>query len=108
DTNAFFDERRKRKRAKRRELSPDLPDAGAAPGEVMETAEQAALARAAMEELTELTRLVFHLRVTEGLSFREIAELAGTTEQAARWHMHQARMKLLARLGKNPPAGEKK
>jgi RNA polymerase sigma-70 factor (ECF subfamily) len=107
-TNAFFDERRKRKRAKRRELSPDLPATGVAPGEAMETAEQAALARAAMEELTELTRLVFHLRVTEGLSFREIAELAGTTEQAARWHMHQARMKLLARLDKQPPAGEKK
>jgi len=52
-----------------------------------------------MEELSELTRLVFHLRAQEDLPFREIAELAGTTEQAARWHMHQARTKLLARLG---------
>ena len=55
--------------------------------------------RAAMGELTELTRLVFHLRAQEDLSFREIAEIAGTTEQAARWHMHQARTKLLERLG---------
>ena len=32
------------------------------------------------------------------LPFREIAALAGTTEEAARWHMHQARTKLLKRL----------
>ena len=62
------------------------------------TAEQAALVRAALEELSDLTRMVFHLRVQEDLSFKEIAELAGTTEQAARWHMHQARMRLLKRL----------
>jgi RNA polymerase sigma-70 factor (ECF subfamily) len=102
-TNAFFDERRKRKRARRQPLA-DLPADGQGPGHALETAEQAALARAAMAELTELTRLVFHLRVQEDLSFREIAELAGTTEQAARWHMHQARTKLLARLEK-PAAG---
>ena len=68
--------------------------------------EQAALARAAMGDLTELTRLVFHLRVQEDLSFREIAELAGTTEQSARWHMHQARTKLLARLAGEPGTGD--
>lgn len=97
-TNAFFDEQRKRKRAKAEPLA-DEPPAKAPPLDWhLETAEQAAIARAAMEELTELTRLVFHLRVQEDLSFREIAELAGTTEQSARWHMHQARTKLLARL----------
>ena len=32
---------------------------------------------------------------------REIAELAGTTEQSARWHMHQARTKLLELLGED-------
>lgn len=97
-TNAFLDEQRKQKRAKTEALSAE-PASQAAPLDWrLETAEQAALARAAMEELTELTRLVFHLRVQEDLSFREIAELAGTTEQAARWHMHQARTKLLERL----------
>jgi DNA-directed RNA polymerase specialized sigma24 family protein len=51
-----------------------------------------------MQELTELTRMVFHLRATEDLSFREIGELVGTTEQGARWHMHQARTRLLKQL----------
>ena len=98
-TNAFFDEQRKRKRAKSETLNQEPPSSAPPLDWHLETAEQAALARAAMEELTELTRLVFHLRVQEDLSFREIAELAGTTEQSARWHMHQARTKLLARLG---------
>ena len=58
--------------------------------------------RVAVAELTELTRLVFHLRVSEQLSFKEIAELAGVTEVAARQHMHQARTKLLKRLSGSP------
>ena len=103
-TNAFFDVRRKQKRSKSQSLADELPGRSESPGTELETAEQAALARAAIEELTELTRLVFHLRVQEDLSFREIAELAGTTEQAARWHMHQARTKLLARLGEKKPS----
>ena len=56
----------------------------------LEIKEQADLIRAAIGDLTELTRLVFHLRVTEDLSFKEIAKLADITEVAARQHMHQA------------------
>ena len=101
-----FDEQRKRKRARSQALIDDLPTNASPPGADLETVEQAALARAALEELTEqTTRLVFHLRVEEDLSFREIAELAGTTEQSARWHMHQARTKLLARLGEKSSTG---
>jgi len=98
-SNAFFDECRKRKRIRLELPMDELTDATPAAGHDLETAEQAALVRAAMEELTERTRLVFHLRAQEDLSFREVAKLAGTTEQAARWHMHRARTKLLARLG---------
>jgi RNA polymerase sigma-70 factor, ECF subfamily len=98
-TNAFFDGQRKRKRAREQPLGDELPGKAPPLDWHLETAEQAALAKAALEDLTDLTRLVFHLRVQEDLSFREIAELAGTTEQSARWHMHQARTKLLARLG---------
>ena len=100
-TNAFFDAVRKAKRARTGPLDRDVAAAEASPGHGLETSERAALLRVAMAELTDLTRLVFHLRATEDLSFREIAEVAGTTEQSARWHMHQARTKLLDRLGKD-------
>jgi RNA polymerase sigma-70 factor (ECF subfamily) len=100
-SNAFFDLCRKRQRLPIDPLSEDPPGSAPPPGHAQETAEQCDLVKAALEELSELTRLVFHLRVQEDLSFREIAELAGTSEQAARWHMHHARTKLLQRLGEN-------
>jgi RNA polymerase sigma-70 factor (ECF subfamily) len=46
--------------------------------------------RAAVERLTPMQREVFTLRVAEGLSYREIAAVAGTTEGAARVHYHNA------------------
>jgi RNA polymerase sigma-70 factor, ECF subfamily len=46
--------------------------------------------RGAIDRLTETQREVFVLRVTEGLSYREIAETVGTTEGAARVHYHNA------------------
>jgi RNA polymerase sigma-70 factor (ECF subfamily) len=97
-SNAFFDQRRSRKRAKTQPLVDELPGPATSPEHRLETQEQAALLQIALTELSDLTRLVFHLRVQEDLSFREIAELAGTTEQAARWHMHQARSRLVKQL----------
>ena len=44
----------------------------------------------AIETLTPTQREVFSLRVSEGLSYKEIAEIAGTTEGAARVHYHNA------------------
>ena len=46
--------------------------------------------RRAVERLTPTQREVFLLRVNEGLSYREIAGLVGTTEGAARVHYHNA------------------
>jgi RNA polymerase sigma-70 factor (ECF subfamily) len=46
--------------------------------------------RAAMARLTPMQREVFTLRVSEGRSYREIAEIAGTTEGSARVHYHNA------------------
>lgn len=46
--------------------------------------------RKAIETLTPTQREVFTLRIAEGLSYREIAEVAGTTEGAARVHYHNA------------------
>jgi DNA-directed RNA polymerase specialized sigma24 family protein len=51
-----------------------------------------------MEELSDTTRAVFHLRVQEALPFRQIGEMLDLSEDAARWHMHQARTKLMARV----------
>jgi RNA polymerase sigma-70 factor (ECF subfamily) len=99
--NAYFDELRKRKRARLEKAEAEPAATTPAVCHALETAEQAALVRTAMEELPERTRLVFHLRAQEDLSFREIAQLAGTTEQAARWHMHQARTRLLAHLAEH-------
>ena len=44
----------------------------------------------ALGKLSPLQREVFVLRVAEGRSYREIAEIAGTTEGAARVHYHNA------------------
>ena len=46
--------------------------------------------RAALARLSPTQRDVFTLRVGEGLSYREIAGAAGTTEGAARVHYHNA------------------
>ena len=46
--------------------------------------------RQAVDRLTPTQREVFLLRVNEGLAYREIAELVGTTEGAARVHYHNA------------------
>jgi RNA polymerase sigma factor (sigma-70 family) len=97
-TNTFFDLRRKRKRVNQEPLRDDVPGVAFHPGHAMEVGEQGERLRKAMYELTETTRTVFHLRATEDLSFREIADMLGTTEEAARWHMHQARTKLLGQM----------
>lgn len=101
-SNAFFDLRRKRQTLPMNPITDEVPTIDSSVEVRLEVKEQADLIRAAMEDLTELTRLVFHLRVTEELSFKEIAKLADITEVAARQHMHQARAKLLKRFGDGP------
>ena len=44
----------------------------------------------AVERLSRLQKEVFLLRVNEGLSYKEIAEVVGSTEGAARVHYHNA------------------
>ena len=46
--------------------------------------------RAALEKLSPTQREVFVLRVSEGMSYRDIADTVGTTEGAARVHYHNA------------------
>jgi RNA polymerase sigma-70 factor, ECF subfamily len=56
----------------------------------MVAGEAAHRVRDAMKKLSPTQREVFALRVAEGLSYKEIAELVGTTEGAARVHYHNA------------------
>jgi RNA polymerase sigma-70 factor (ECF subfamily) len=44
----------------------------------------------AMGRLSPMQREVFTLRVSEGMSYRDIASLVGSTEGAARVHYHNA------------------
>ncbi len=46
--------------------------------------------KAAVGRLTPMQREVFTLRVSEGMGYREIADVLGTTEGAARVHYHHA------------------
>jgi RNA polymerase sigma-70 factor (ECF subfamily) len=96
--NLFFDVQRKRQKIRINRLDREPSSREKSVEERFEILEQGALVRAAMEELSESSRIVFHLRVSENLSFRQIAELTGTTEIGARWHMFEARRKLLKRL----------
>jgi len=45
---------------------------------------------AAMERLSPMQRQVFTLRVADGMAYKEIAEVVGSTEGAARVHYHNA------------------
>ena len=58
--------------------------------DAMVAGEAAHRVRDAMKKLSPTQREVFTLRVAEGLSYKEIAELVGTTEGAARVHYHNA------------------
>lgn len=58
--------------------------------DAMVAGESANRVREAMRKLSPTQREVFALRVAQGLSYKEIAELVGTTEGAARVHYHNA------------------
>ena len=96
-TNAFLDSRRRATVAKSDPITEDT----AAPVQTMTVADAKELNEAltaALAELPETARAVFLLRAREELSFREIAETIGSTEETARWHMLQARRKLMQRM----------
>lgn len=61
-------------------LAADAPD----PSQLAERVDEASRARALLDRLPEKQRLSVQLRIDEGLSFREIGEVIGSTEGAAR------------------------
>jgi RNA polymerase sigma-70 factor (ECF subfamily) len=77
---------------------PDWPETAAGPDD--ET-----LSREALQQLAEAVsklpvdfRAALMLRAEAGLSFREIADILGITEQTARWRVFKARQKLMTVL----------
>lgn len=87
------------KRATRRTRHPlpdDLTAAGTGLGEqAVEDREALAVVAEAVAELPPDFRSALLLRVEEGLSFREVAKVLGTTEETARWRVFKARQKLM-------------
>jgi RNA polymerase sigma-70 factor (ECF subfamily) len=84
-------------RAAFRRWSGGTPDLGAlaevaapdpSPGETAIATETAALVAAAVTDLPPQQRMVVVLRVWQGLSYAEIAEIVGRTEATVRSHMH--------------------
>lgn len=82
--------RSERRRARDVELMDDAAATEFDALDDMIAVESAARVRKAMERLTPTQREVFALRVNEGMSYRDIAVAAGTTEGAARVHYHNA------------------
>ena len=68
------------------ELAGDSPAGGLAEGVVLRT--EAARVRALLARLSEKQRLAVQLRVDEGLSFREVGDVIGSSEGAARVNYH--------------------
>ena len=92
-----------RRRARRRRpeelpISPSDATTGNDPLDTLVARESRGRVVAAVGALTPMQREVFTLRVNEGLSYREIADLVGSTEGAARVHYHNAMRAVKERL----------
>ena len=78
---------------------PDqLPCRDEGPVEQVLTRESLQLLARAVGRLPAEFRAAFLLRAEEGLSFRQIADVLGLTEETARWRVFKARQKLLSVL----------
>jgi RNA polymerase sigma-70 factor (ECF subfamily) len=85
-------DRRRAERRRRDDASVDEADAATEFDALDEIVAEEAEARVrnAVTRLSRLQREIFLLRVNEGLSYKEIADVVGSTEGAARVHYHNA------------------
>lgn len=97
-TNCFLDFKRRRRPVSVEPSGLDIATSAEVPAGPLEQSEVAAELQQALLQIPETQRVVFLLRTTEDLSFRQIAEMIGATEVTARWHMLQARNRLLELL----------
>jgi RNA polymerase sigma-70 factor (ECF subfamily) len=94
--NAFINQARAGRQ--RQPLPEDVPATEDGPLEQAQQREGLQLLAQAVGRLPAEFRAAFLLRVEEGLSFRQIAEVLGLTEETARWRVFKARQKLLGAL----------
>jgi len=95
--NSFINARRAGK--KRRQTMPeDVTDGRAGPVDSTVSHETMELLMGAVHRLPGDFRSALLLRVEQELSFREIADILGITEETARWRVFKARQKLLGTL----------
>jgi RNA polymerase sigma-70 factor (ECF subfamily) len=88
-----------RSAARQREPLPDdLPEKEAGPVEQVLSQEALQGLAQAINRLNPEFRAALLLRVEEELSFRQIADVLGLTEETARWRVFKARQKLLSLL----------
>lgn len=71
-------------------VGPDLGDSSGDPLDQLLALESAERVRMSLERLSPLQRDVFRLRAEQGMSYREIAEVLGSSEGSARVHYHHA------------------
>ena len=93
--NNFVNQKRSEKRTKHQ-----LPEDAAAPdvGGVETTTEHREVLEVVNKAVAELPadfRAAIMLRAEEGLSFKEVAKILGTTEETARWRVFKARQRLM-------------
>lgn len=81
------------------ELGDDLGDNAPLPADVLAGAEQSDRLRQAVETLPTRQRQVVELRVQDGMSFKEVADVVACSEDAAKANFHHALKRLRALLG---------
>jgi RNA polymerase sigma-70 factor (ECF subfamily) len=97
--NNFVNQWRARATGRKRESLPeDLAAAEAGPAEKALHREALEMVGRAIGRLPPDFRAALLLRADEGLSFREIAKVLGTSEETARWRVFKARQKLVSVL----------
>jgi RNA polymerase sigma-70 factor (ECF subfamily) len=90
---------------RRQALPENLADSQQGPPDQVIHAEMLQNLGRAIQRLPTEFRAALLLRVEEGLSFRQIAEVLDLTEETARWRVFKARQKLLSLLA--PPQEQK-
>lgn len=92
-----------RKRGRRRETELEVAGPLAAsqqmPDEALQQAQETERVKALLEELPEKQRQAVTLRIFEGLSFKEVGALIGSSEGAARVNYHHGIRRIKEMLG---------